>query len=833
MIKIIKRNRKKISNLLTRLDNSNRIRNTRRHKKQLVVIIGARRRGWWRPARLGLWRSARGRLSVSLASRIERISAMDAIDNMTPAELRTKLTEYGLPIMPITSSTRAIMAKKLKILMAANQPANSRRSLAKYSSGEDSDLEPTGGSSSKRGRRSMPPPSRPTQPTQPLASVSARVKRTPTKTTVHQVTRDSDEDSEPANNSTIKRTVRSYKTTTTTTVSKDAKDEYETGSDSEVDVVPSSASASAPLSALSPSTRSYSPLPATRPISTTYSSPSSYLNSANDLNSIRSRLGLTQTYSTSPLPSTYSYTSRLATDYKAPAEKDEIESPYLSSFTRKLSAQSAENLRNQDRTKDSDNTNGSNYVSRPYEYRRRADLSPDFKTAGEKNILKNNIVSLGIVGAVIAFFVFVSFMYMGMKSDVSFIIEDKNNVIPICSSNIPEHKASYNCVSKSELPRAMDLLKILYPELTARAIDSKCGNTEAPFMTENDVILFIKKDFGTKDGNDILKDLYNLHVLLLNNPKWGVSIIKTPTVDKVSSYIPLTSIEYVKPIRNAGQTALAIMNPSIPLKCFLSQKFHSFIILAAAIGILIAVPFTIQKLVRAYMDYTNKRNSEIYSMVEQIIDLISQENIDDGSESSGQSMPIIHVRDMLIPPQNRDKMSAIWNAAIKFIEKNESRVRFDIETIDGEEYRSLRWVSAQGSPRVTRGGAQAWQGQAFETQQGSVNNLAYSPTPCLKIRHMVDKNDKNPHLKTIIQDAILEKCGPQCKILHIDIDKVSCCVFVKCLSPTDAGIVYQNLHGWWYDGNLITVKYLRLERYMDHFPNSPSAGPYLKPSVKI
>lgn len=33
-----------------------------------------------------------------------------------------------------------------------------------------------------------------------------------------------------------------------------------------------------------------------------------------------------------------------------------------------------------------------------------------------------------------------------------------------------------------------------------------------------------------------------------------------------------------------------------------------------------------------------------------------------------------------------------------------------------------------------------WQGQAFETQEGSVNSLAVSPTPCLKIRHMFDSD---------------------------------------------------------------------------------------------
>lgn len=33
-----------------------------------------------------------------------------------------------------------------------------------------------------------------------------------------------------------------------------------------------------------------------------------------------------------------------------------------------------------------------------------------------------------------------------------------------------------------------------------------------------------------------------------------------------------------------------------------------------------------------------------------------------------------------------------------------------------------------------------WQGQAFETMEGSVNSLPISPTPCLKIRHMFDSD---------------------------------------------------------------------------------------------
>ncbi|KAJ8921168.1 hypothetical protein NQ315_013640 [Exocentrus adspersus] len=116
----------------------------------------------------------------------------------------------------------------------------------------------------------------------------------------------------------------------------------------------------------------------------------------------------------------------------------------------------------------------------------------------------------------------------------------------------------------------------------------------------------------------------------------------------------------------------------------------------------------------------------------------------------------------------------------------------------------------------------SWQGQAFETQVGSVNSLPCSPTPCLKIRGMVEDGDRNTH---IIREAVLSKCAHQCRILHCAVDTNSNCVYIKCADPKDAAIAYRNLHGWWYAGHLVTVKYLRLERYMQRFPDSLVSGP--------
>ena len=82
-----------------------------------------------------------------------------------------------------------------------------------------------------------------------------------------------------------------------------------------------------------------------------------------------------------------------------------------------------------------------------------------------------------------------------------------------------------------------------------------------------------------------------------------------------------------------------------------------------------------------------------------------------------------------------------------------------------------------------------------------------------------------------IQDAVLEK-AEGAKILHLAVDKASRegCVYIKCTSNEDAGKVYRALHGWWFDGNLVTVNYLRPERYHYRFPDSLEANVPLQPS---
>ncbi|GBP76724.1 Inner nuclear membrane protein Man1 [Eumeta japonica] len=658
----------------------------------------------------------------------------DRVESMSDAELRTKLAEHGFPVMPVTASTRKLLVKKLKVILenkskprnSISNKADNRKTLANYSSGEDSELDSTS-SREKKGRRittggAMLPP-----------TGSSRLRRpTPKKETPR---RDSDKGSESDEEKTPIRTHEEVETVTTKRVTRTyAKpgdnDDYETGSDSDVDVdkkttppYRSSSRSSEYVSTTFP--RSDSGLgSSTRtsifsrpPLSS--SNYSTTISSSDHLNSIRSRLGLTSSLGDKPSVSNYA-SNYSSSSYKPPIStiSDEIESPYLNTFSKRLSS-----------------------------------LKPETPKAGpylDRDI--NNV----------------------KRNDITSIVDDQNSNIPICQLNIPSNKPGVNCVIKEQVNYAKDLLKILYPELAKKIAAFQCGKSGAvPYLTDREILDLACTRTDSVDLSQCRDDLNNLQVLIVNNPHWGLNVVHLKGLySKDPDYSALTTMDELVRQRNKG--------------------------------------------------YQKRKTEEVYSMVEQIIDVISQETED----SEEPYISVDHVRDTLISPQNREKMAAVWDAAVKFIQQNESRVRMEVQSVDGEDCRVWRWVSARLSPKRNA----AWQGQAFETQEGSVNNVPIAPTPCLKIRHMFDKNDFNENLKTIIQDAILEKCGEPCNILHIDLDPISCCVYVKCASSSDAGVVYRNLHGWWYESRLITVKYLRLERYMQRFPNSPSSGPYLKPS---
>ncbi|KAF0039176.1 hypothetical protein F2P81_009660 [Scophthalmus maximus] len=196
-------------------------------------------------------------------------------------------------------------------------------------------------------------------------------------------------------------------------------------------------------------------------------------------------------------------------------------------------------------------------------------------------------------------------------------------------------------------------------------------------------------------------------------------------------------------------------------------------------------------------------------------------------------LPIPHVRDSLVQPQDRKKMKKIWERAASFLSANESRIRTETQRIGGADFLVWRWIQPSIScDKSSLMPSKVWQGKAFPLDRR--NSPPNSLTPCLKIRNMFDPvMEVGENWDLAIHEAILEKCSDNDGIVHIAVDKNSRegCVYVKCLSAEHSGKAFKALHGSWFDGKLVTVKYLRLDRYHQRFPQAQGCSAPLRASI--
>src|SRR5690349_20371442 len=70
-------------------------------------------------------------------------------------------------------------------------------------------------------------------------------------------------------------------------------------------------------------------------------------------------------------------------------------------------------------------------------------------------------------------------------------------------------------------------------------------------------------------------------------------------------------------------------------------------------------------------------------------------------------------------------------------------------------------------------------------------------------------------------------------LLDIQLDLKTCCVYVKCGSCADAGIVHEEINGWWLESGLAVVKFLKQDKYHQRFPSSINVTNVLQPSSTV
>ncbi|XP_076967433.1 inner nuclear membrane protein Man1 [Tamandua tetradactyla] len=418
-------------------------------------------------------------------------------------------------------------------------------------------------------------------------------------------------------------------------------------------------------------------------------------------------------------------------------------------------------------------------------------------------------LSMFLLTAACLFFLILGLTYLGMRG--TGVSEDGGlnlkNPVGETLGNIQENEKNL----------MMNTLYKLHDRLAQLAGDHECGSSSQRTLSVQEAAAYFK-DLGPE-----YEAIFNtsLQWILENGKDVGIRCVGYGPDEELTN---ITDVQFLQSTR-----------PQMSFWCRFRRAFitvtHRLLLLCLGV-VMVCV-------VLRYMKYRWTKEEEetrqMYDMVVKIIDVLRSHNEACQENKDLQPyMPIPHVRDSLIQPHDRKKMKKVWNRAVDFLAANESRVRTETRRIGGADFLVWRWIQPSAScDKILVIPSKVWQGQAFHLDRR--NSPPNSLTPCLKIRNMFDPvMEIGDHWHLAIQEAILEKCSDNDGIVHIAVDKNSRegCVYVKCLSPEYAGKAFKALHGSWFDGKLVTVKYLRLDRYHHRFPQALSCNTPLKPSNK-
>lgn len=406
-----------------------------------------------------------------------------------------------------------------------------------------------------------------------------------------------------------------------------------------------------------------------------------------------------------------------------------------------------------------------------------------------------------VLTACLVFFVVVGGIYYSkndrMYNDLSVNVLEQPRCSVRAGPGVP-------CIKDDEMPSAIDFLRMLYRALYRRKLAAVChgagDGVKSSRLSEDDVAEMFLMETGQL-RHECEKKVQQMKVLVEANP-------------------------YLRIAWSAGD-GFELEDLSLPWSCALRiwcGWLWDYMMYAVAT---VALLFSMHILVSWATTRHKEQAKEKQELIKNIMEILQQHANTNPAQSY---LPIVHVRDSLIAFADRHRKRKMWAEAVRYIEENESRVRKEVQPFEGEDYDVWRWVGGhqQSAPKP-----KTWQGEAFETSKDTMNTPSTSPTPCLKIRHMFDpeKETADEDWGTGVKDAILERCEGV-NIVHMVVEENSPegCVYIKCASTDDAGKAYRKIHGAWFDGKIVTVKFLRLERYHERFPASVNLNKPLIPS---
>jgi len=138
------------------------------------------------------------------------------------------------------------------------------------------------------------------------------------------------------------------------------------------------------------------------------------------------------------------------------------------------------------------------------------------------------------------------------------------------------------------------------------------------------------------------------------------------------------------------------VKPNLPILCAIKHIFSNMFYLLTWLGI-VALSIVGLYFIICYISKKSENyKQEVNQLVENTIDLLKEQAQNKPNESY---LPIIHIRDHLIPFNERQAKSKIWAEVVQYFTESESSVRSEVQEIDGEDFQVWRWVQPM-SPGV-------------------------------------------------------------------------------------------------------------------------------------
>ncbi|KAF6022791.1 LEMD3 [Bugula neritina] len=309
--------------------------------------------------------------------------------------------------------------------------------------------------------------------------------------------------------------------------------------------------------------------------------------------------------------------------------------------------------------------------------------------------------------------------------------------------------------------------------------------------------------------------------LLFWNPLWKVRLasINQTSVKSAAEVAFLESEETAK-----------------PLSCVILNAMTSILTAVVAAFALAILGY----LAYRYGRYRKQKMKEVddlfYDLLENTIDMLeNQLALSKDNPDEKPYLAISHVHDTLINPPDRNAMRGVWARVVKHMKENESRVREELQQVQGEEYLVWRLLQSTDSKTSPGSNRSRWVGTAL--RDSMAQKLNFTPKYCLKIRGMFDRRKvAGTEWALRIQDDILERLEPDHGVVHIAIgDELNeNCVYIKLASRKHAGRAFQLLNGSYYEatGDCVQCKFMESSKYHQKFPHAEFTKVQVKKSTE-